>query len=86
MAGNHDDLAVVLKLVLVESVGFAEEAPGAVALDSVTDFAAGHNSGRARLVRYRQDIGNHQAAVITATVVVNVPELTGTLQTLAFRE
>ena len=86
LAGNHDDLEVVLQLVLIESVRFAEEAAGAIARDGIADFAAGHNPGRARLVRRVEHVGDHQAAIIPAPLVVDAPKLAVVLQALAFRK
>ena len=86
MSGDHDDLEMVLELVLVEPVRFAQKAPGAVARDGVANLAAGHDPDCARLVRCREHVGDCQAAVIPATVIVDPPKLTGAQQVLLFRE
>ena len=86
MAGDHDDLEVVLELVLVQPIRFAQEPPGAVARHGIPNLAAGHNANRARLVRDREHVGDCQAAVIPASGVVDMPKLAVTLQTLAFRK
>ena len=86
VAGDHDDLEVVLELVLVEPVSFADQAAGTVAGNGIADFAARHNSNHARLVRRRQHMGDSQAAVIPAPVVVHALKLAGTQQVLTFRK
>lgn len=77
---------VIVQLMLLEPVRFAEEAAGPVAVHCGANLAAGHHTERPRLRGRGQGVENGEPAFIAATMVVHLPELAGALQPLAFRE
>src|SRR5262249_30556627 len=86
VAGDHDDLNVVFEIVLVQSIRFAEESPGAVAGHGIADLAAGHETGGTGNGWRLQNMEDQQTTRPAAARFIDMAKLAVALQALAFRE